>query len=109
METINVTNGEFTLSTEKANMNLAIIHDYLANQSYWAQNIPIQTVQSAIENSLNFGIFHKNEQIGYARRVSDFATVAYLGDVFILPAYRGHGLSKWMIENIMSHPNLQGL
>ncbi|MES2797644.1 MAG: GNAT family N-acetyltransferase, partial [Bacteroidota bacterium] len=109
METITVAKGEFILSTEKAKMDLPIIHHYLANQSYWAQNIPIETVQLAIENSLNFGIFHNNKQIGYARIVSDFATVAYLGDVFILPTYRGLGLSKWMIENIMLHPNLQGL
>lgn len=66
-------------------------------------------MQVAIENSLCFGVYHKDRQIGFARIISDLATVAYLGDVYILEEYRGKGLSKWLVETIMAHPDLQGL
>jgi GNAT superfamily N-acetyltransferase len=66
-------------------------------------------LKTSIENSLNFGLYHKNKQIGFARIISDFSTIAYLGDVYILNEYRGKGLSKWMMNEIMEYPNLQGL
>lgn len=69
----------------------------------------LKTVKDALNNSLNFGLFHIDKQIGYARVISDYATIAYLGDVFVLKEYRGLGLSKWLMEKIMTHPNLQGL
>jgi GNAT superfamily N-acetyltransferase len=109
MEILTEFHSDFTISTDKSLMDLQIIHDYLANKSYWAKNIPIETVKLSIENSLNFGVFQNKMQIGYARIVSDFATVAYLGDVFILPEYQGKGLSKWLMEVINAHPNLQNL
>ena len=63
----------------------------------------------SVENSLNFGVYHRGEQIGFARIVSDFSTMAYLGDVFIIASFRGQGLSKWLMKTITEHPNLQGL
>ena len=106
---LNTSKGDFLITTEKDKMNLEFIHDFLSNHSYWSKNIPFEKVQLAVEHSLNFGVFYKEKQIGYARIVSDFSTIAYLGDVFIITEYRGQGLSKWLMEQIMTHPNLQGL
>ena len=109
MDSITVTQGNFIITTDKTRLNIACIHDFLANQSYWSKNMPIETLKMAIDNSLNFGLFENDKQIGYARVISDFATIAYLGDVFIDPLYRGKGLSKWLMEQVMNHPKLQGL
>lgn len=101
--------GEFLLSTDRARLNLDVIHDFLSN-CYWAKGIPRETVARSIKHSLCFGIYDGSGlQVGFARVVSDFATVAYLGDVFVLQAYRGRGLSKFLMECIMQHPALQGL
>lgn len=101
--------GEFLLSTDRARLNLDVIHDFLSN-CYWAKGIPRETVARSIKHSLCFGIYDGSGlQVGSARVVSDFATVAYLGDVFVLQAYRGRGLSKFLMECIMQHPALQGL
>jgi GNAT superfamily N-acetyltransferase len=109
MQHLNLVKGDFELSTDRNRMDLAVIHDFLAHQSYWAKNISIEIVQKSIENSLNFGLFQGEKQIGYARVITDYATIAYLGDVFVLPFYRGQGLSKWLMETIMNHADLQGL
>ena len=109
MEIITEIKGDFTISTDKYKLDIAVIHDFLSNQSYWCKNIPLEKVKTAIENSLNFGLFYKNRQIGYARVISDFSTIAYLGDVFVLNEFRGQGLSKWLMDKIMTHPDLQGL
>jgi GNAT superfamily N-acetyltransferase len=98
----------FAITTETSFFNIEFIHAFLS-QSYWAENIPIETVQKSIENSLCFGVFHLGRQIGFARVISDKATFAYIADVFIEEAYRGQGLSKWLMEEIMAHPDLQGL
>jgi GNAT superfamily N-acetyltransferase len=100
---------EFTISTDKTKLSTEYIHDYLSNQSYWAKGIPLDTVKRAIEGSLCFGVFAGDKQIGFARMVTDTATFAYLADVFIDEAWRGRGLSKWLMEVIMAHPHLQGL
>jgi GNAT superfamily N-acetyltransferase len=109
MEILNLKKGVFQLTTDSNQMDLAVIHNFLANQSYWARNIPFEIVKKSVENSLNFGLFQGEKQIGYARVITDYATMAYLGDVFVLPEYRGQGLSKWLMETITNHPNLQGL
>ncbi len=109
METLIENKGEFSISTDTTKMDIALIHRYLSEESYWAKNIPFSTVAASINNSLNFGVFHGENQIGYGRIVSDFATVAYLCDVFILTEYRAKGLSKWLMEVINAHPNLQNL
>ena len=101
--------GEFTISTDKARLQFDVIQSFLANDSYWAKNrTPAQT-QTAIENSTCFGLYHNDRQIGFARVVSDQSTFAYLGDVFVLGEFRGQGLSKWLMETIVAHPDLQGL
>lgn len=101
-------NGEYTISTDPSRLDLALIHDFLANRSYWAKGRSLTTVQRSIENSLNFGIYHEREQVGFARVLTDYATFAWLADVFILEEHRGRGLAKWLMELIISHPDLQG-
>lgn len=98
----------YSITTDTTFFNLEYIHNFLSH-SYWAEGIPIETVQKSIENSLCFGVFHLGKQIGFARMITDKATFAYLADVFIDEAYRGKGLSKWLMEEIMNHPDLQGL
>jgi N-acetylglutamate synthase-like GNAT family acetyltransferase len=100
---------EYCISTDKERLDIVMIHDFLARQSYWAKGIPRITVEQSIRNSLCFGVYHASEQIGFARVISDFATLAYLGDVFILPEFRGRGLSKWLMECIGTHPHLRNL
>jgi len=104
--------GEFLISTDRGQLDLDVVHEFLTN-CYWAKGIPGDVVARSIEHSLCFGIYHESggklRQVGFARVVSDFATIAYLGDVFVLEAYRGRGLSKWLMECIMRHPQLQGL
>ena len=99
---------EFTITTDKSTMDIEVIHGYLS-RSYWAEGVPKQIVQKSIEGSFCFGVFHGNSQVGFARVITDKATFAYLGDVFILEPYRGKGLSKWLMEIIIAHPELQGL
>ena len=101
--------GEFVISTERGRLNLDVIHGFLTN-CYWAKGISREVVARSIEHSLCFGIYEGGSaQVGFARVVSDFATVAYLGDVFVLESHRGRGLSKWLMECVMGHPALQNL
>jgi GNAT superfamily N-acetyltransferase len=100
--------GEYTISTDKERLDVPLIHDYLANESYWAQGRKIEVVRRSLENSLNFGLYKNRQQIGFARVVTDYATFAWIADVFVLPEHRGLGLSKWLMEMILSHPELQG-
>lgn len=102
-------NGEYRVSTDPNELDLAAIHNYLSTDSYWAQEIPVAVVEKAIANSLCFGLYKENQQIGFARLVTDKATFAYLADVFVLEEHRGQGLSKWLMEIIQSHPDVQGL
>ena len=101
--------GGFVVSTDRRRFDLNVIHDFLTN-CYWAKGISRETVARSIEHALCFGVYDgSGAQVGFARVVSDFATVAYLGDVFVVETHRGRGLSKFMIESIMQHPALQGL
>jgi GNAT superfamily N-acetyltransferase len=88
---------------------MELIHDFLANQSYWARGRPPEVVRRSLANSLCFGLYEGRRQIGLARVVTDRATFAWLCDVFVLEAYRGRGLSKWLLECVLGHPELQGL
>ena len=108
METKEWRKDEYLLSTDKSKIDVEVVHHFLSH-SYWAENIPLEVVQKSIDNSLCFAIYHRDKLIGFARTISDFATFAYLADVFILPGERGKGLSKWLMEIIMDHPQLQGL
>ena len=109
MKIIEITFDDFTITTDRSKMDLVEIHDFLSKYSGWSDNIPFDNVVTSINNSLNFGLFHKDNQIGFARIISDFSTIAYLGDIYILDNYRGQGLSKKLMDAVMSHPNLQGL
>lgn len=97
----------YRISFNKADMDFSIIHSFLSS-SYWAKGIPKEILQTAIENSLCFGVFtNSGNQVGFARVVTDFATFGYLADVFILESHRGKGLSEWLMKVIFAHPNLQ--
>jgi GNAT superfamily N-acetyltransferase len=99
----------YTVSTDPARLDVRAIHDYLAYHSYWAQNRPRATVERSLQNSLCFGLYHGTEQVGLARVISDYATYAYLCDVYVIPEHRGKGLSKWLIGCVVAHPDLQNL
>lgn len=99
----------YTISTDPQKMDVNVIYGYLS-RSYWAEGRTKATVEKSLRNSLNFGVFdEKDAQVGFARVITDYATFAYLADVFILEEHRGHGLSKRLMETIMAHPDLQGL
>lgn len=103
------TKDEFLITTEKGRLNLDVIQSFLQTDSYWAQNRTLEQTETAIKNSICFGVYYGDRQIGFARVVSDCATFAYIGDVFVIDEYRGRGLSKWLMEAIVSHPDLQNL
>lgn len=109
MTDITIYKDNFCISTDKSKLDIDTIHQFLSTKAYWCINIPKDTVQTSIQHSLCFGVYQDHKQIGFARIISDFSTIAYLSDVFILDEYRGQGLSKWLIKNIMIHPGLQGL
>ncbi len=102
-------NGEFTISTDRDRLQIEAIYKFLSEESYWANNRTKEQTLTAIKNSLPFGVYKGENQIGFARVVTDYATFAYLGDVYILEEFRGKGLSKWLMETIISHPELPGL
>ena len=101
--------GEFTISTDRNRLQTDAIHKFLSEESYWAQNRTREQTETAIKNSLPFGVYKGENQIGFARVVTDYATFAYLGDVYILEEFRGQGLSLWLMETIVNHPDLQNL
>ena len=98
----------YSISTDKERLDIPYIHAFLSH-SYWAENIPVATVQRSIDGSLCFGVYEAGRQLGFARVITDKATFGYLADVFIDEQYRGRGLSKWLMETIMAHPDVQGL
>jgi N-acetylglutamate synthase-like GNAT family acetyltransferase len=100
---------EYRVSTEQSEMDFEVIHGFISN-SYWAQGMPKALLRKALANSLCFGVFNQdNQQVAFARLITDKATFAYLADVFVLESHRGLGLSKLMMASIMAHPELQGL
>ena len=101
-------NGEYRITTDPSCIDLKAVHAYLAG-AYWSEEIPEDILARAIESSLCFSLLDVDRQIGFARVVTDRATFAYLCDVYVLEEYRGKGLGKWLIGELMSHPDLQGL
>ncbi|MCI0748677.1 MAG: GNAT family N-acetyltransferase [Verrucomicrobia subdivision 3 bacterium] len=99
---------QYEVSTDPARLDMRLIHGFLRS-SYWARNIPRCTVERSIRNALCFGAYCGSEQVAFARVISDFATFAYIGDVFVVPKHRGRGLSKLLMRAILDHPELQGL
>jgi N-acetylglutamate synthase-like GNAT family acetyltransferase len=103
-------NTNFYISTDKSQLDVDLIYDFLSNQSYWARGRSRETVERSIENSLCFGVYDlEKRQIGFARVISDFAVFAWLLDVFILEEYRGNGLGKMLITAIMAHEDFKGV
>jgi len=100
---------EYLISTDSKKLDISLIHNFLTNESGWSNGISFDKVKKSITNSLNFGIYLDSKLIGYARVISDYSTIAYLGDIFIVEEYRGLGLSKWLLETIIEHKQLQNL
>jgi GNAT superfamily N-acetyltransferase len=99
---------QYTISTDRSRFDLEMIYRFLTT-CYWALGIPRETVQRSIDHALCFGVFDGEQQVGFARVITDRATYAYIGDVFILESHRGRGLAKRLMQAIMEHPDLQGL
>ena len=99
---------DYRISTDQQEMDIDAIHAYLT-RSYWAEGIPRDLVEKSVRGSLCFGLFHGPEQVGFARAITDRATYAYLGDVYVLEEHQGRGLGKWLMASVMAHPDLQGL
>ncbi|HTR61789.1 MAG TPA: GNAT family N-acetyltransferase, partial [Candidatus Binataceae bacterium] len=94
---------DYLISTDPARLDIGVIHGFL-RESYWAEAIPRGVVERAVENSLCFGAYYRNEQIGFARVVSDYSTFAYIADVFVLAPWRGRGISKALMAEVIHHP-----
>ena len=103
-----ITKDEFIISTDKSKIDIGYVHRFLT-QSYWSPGVQVETVKKGMENSLCYGIYNSDMQIGYARMITDRASFAYLCDVFVDEKFRGKGLGKWFMETILSHPDLQNL
>jgi len=102
--------GDYLISDDRALLDFDVIHGFLSRESYWARGRDRERVERSVENSLPFGLYRGNgRQVGFARVVTDYATFAWLADVFLVEAERGRGLSKWLVESILSHPELQNL
>lgn len=101
---------DYKISSDKLRADVGIVHRWLSEESYWAKGVPFEIVERAMANSLCFTAHHVNDgQVGFARVITDCATFAYLADVFVLSHHRGKGLSKLLMTEIMTHPDLQGL
>ena len=100
--------GGLTISTDRSRLDRGAIHEFLRG-SYWASGIPREVLDRAIDNSLCFGVYDGDRLVGFARVITDFATFAYLSDVFVLESHRGRGLATWFMESVLSHPDLQNL
>lgn len=101
--------NKFLITTDKNKLDISLIHSFLTNESGWSKGITYEIVKTSINGSLNFGLYFEDKQIGFGRVISDYSTIAYLGDVFILKDFRGQGLSKWLMDSIISHEELQNL
>lgn len=109
MQAFEVRDNMYSITTDNSKLDVNLIHQYLSKESYWAKGIPKQVVEKSIANSLCFGLLYNDEQVGFARLITDKATFAYLADVFVIEAHRGKGLSKWLMQTIHAHPDVQNL
>jgi GNAT superfamily N-acetyltransferase len=101
--------NEFTITTNSARFDVDMLYDFLSKQSDWAEGASRQSIEDTLEDSLCFGLFYGRRQVGFASIITDFRAFAYLSDVFILPAFRGEGLSKWLMESILTYPSLKNI
>lgn len=109
MRVVEYQRGDYVISTDKSKLDPGSIHSFLNHSSYWAQERSLDTIQKSLEHSLCFGVYRGTEQVGFARVVTDYATFAWLCDVFILEPHRDQGLGKWLVESVVAHPELEGL
>ncbi len=100
---------QYSISTDKSKLDVRMIHHFLYTTAYWAVGRPMSIVRKSIENSLCFGVYESDEQVGFARIVTDYATFGWMCDVFVLPSHRGRGLGKWLVECIVAHPEVKAL
>jgi GNAT superfamily N-acetyltransferase len=100
---------EYLISTDRARLDVGLIHEFLSESSYWAQGRPREVVERSIEHSLCFGLYHGERQVGFARVITDYATFAWIADVFVIEEFRGRGLAQWLCEVMLAHPELQRL
>jgi GNAT superfamily N-acetyltransferase len=105
---LTIARGDYEISTDPARLDVSAMHAFLTT-SYWSPEIPLETVERAARASLCFGLYHEGRQVGLARVITDGASFAYLCDVYVLEAHRGHGLGRWLMEVVLAHPALQGL
>jgi GNAT superfamily N-acetyltransferase len=99
---------KFVIDTNRKRFDLDLIHAFLSKESYWATGRSRATIERSIQNSISFGIYEGKKQVGFGRVITDYATFAWIADVFIIEQYRGHGFAKWLMETMISHPKLQG-
>jgi GNAT superfamily N-acetyltransferase len=104
-----INNRNYWISDDRSRVDVDYVFNFLSNESYWSKGIPKDVFLKSIDNSLCFSLFAKDRQVGFARIISDYATIAYLGDVFIDESLRGQGLGKMLMEAVVAHPALQGL
>ena len=100
--------GDYTVSSDATRLQLGVIHQFLAG-SYWAGGISLETVERSVAGSVAFGVYQGQEQVGFARVITDLATFAYLADVFVLEQHRGRGIARWLVRCIQETPELQSL
>jgi GNAT superfamily N-acetyltransferase len=108
-DTLEWRRGEHSISTDPGRLDIDLVHRFLSEEAYWSPGVPRETVERSIEHSIVFGLYRGSQQIGFARVVTDRAAIAYLADVFVITEHRERGLGKWLIETVLSHPDLQGL
>lgn len=108
METFERERDGYTISTDPERLDMDVIHGFLVT-SYWCPSVPRAVVERSVANSLPFGIYDGDSQVGFGRMVTDRAVLAYMADVFVVEEHRGRGLSKWLVETMLEHPDLRGL
>jgi ribosomal protein S18 acetylase RimI-like enzyme len=101
--------GDFTVSTKRTRLDIEVNYTFLSEEAYWSKGIPKDLVLRSLRNSLCFGLYEREQQVGFARAITDYATYAAIYDVFVLKSYRGRGLGQWLMECLVSYPGLQGL
>ncbi|WP_220665739.1 GNAT family N-acetyltransferase [Mesotoga sp. BH458_6_3_2_1] len=104
-----IRNGDYTVTDNKEMVSRDLVKRYILDSSYWGKNRTEEQIDRSIDSSLCFSLLMNIEQIGFARVISDFATIYYLADVFVLEEFRGNGLGKWLVECVLAHEKLRGL
>ena len=102
------TRDSFVISDDVARVDRDLVHRYLRDDSYWSQGVPRDVVDRSIDNSLCLSLFDGDDQVGFARLITDRSTFSFLADVFVLPSHRGRGLARWLVQTVLDHPDLEG-